>query len=520
MHALWIRYRGLIVVGIGLVLFMGTVPLHTQDGPNHRTVAMILDRLDSSPVEAGVYQSHLGLFQTNTLFPLSYRMLSGVLTPEAHERVFMAFFLLLIPVVYQFFLSAWWPRSRSLWVIVLPLWFHPLFITGMYNFLASVPLTLIALALLRKGLAELRPGPFAAFVACCWLLLLAHPFPFFVLPVALVAAAALDRDVQRRALVAYGLTVLVLLVAGFGLPLLSASADVTYPYTFKPLAELLGGLLIYNVAAYSVWHLVLVTPFFLMLLLLMMHAARTGTLRTNLFWMALLAGYLVFPNEGRGGAHVNERFLPFLWCALPVGLAVQDSWVRYLRYVSIATTLVMAAWFVAGMRQVDTAVRSAREVMASLPDSTRLYPINFDPHGPALTYSSLLHLWAVYEQPKVVFSPYLFAYMQLMPLARRHPAGATYFPATAENLPERIATNRVCRPDDAVETVNCRAAREQGYNRILAHASYYDYWFIYQPPEEFIGIVRSVPGARLVAENGSASLWSFMDALPFEPRLW
>ncbi len=519
MNAFLIRYRGLLLASVLLSLFLWRVPLHTQDGPNHTLVAVTLARLAGSPAESAVYRSQLGPFQTNTLFPLLYRPASAVLSPGAYEKAFMAVFLVLLLIAYRVFLSVWSPRSGALWVLGLPLVFHPLFITGMYNFLASVPLTLIALALMRRGVETHRWQYFVGFLACSWIILLAHPFPFFVLPIALVVLAVTESKTRGMVMRYYGPVTLVFLVLGFLIPLFTASAGVNTGYTFKALPSLLGGLLVYNAVGYSVLHLVLTAPFFIMLLGLLAYSGARCRWQDRVFWMVLLLGYFVFPNEGNGGAHLNERFLPFAWCVLPIGMVLNGVRLRAVQVVSVTTALIMSAGVLIGMRRIAVTVESAREVLDVVPGGSRLYPVNFDPMGPALTYSSLMHLWAVYDHDKTVYSPYLFAYMDLMPLTRREPASTTYFPATAENFPEQIATNRICRPTDAVEAADCALRRAEGFREILRHAEFYDYWFIHQPPAAFVRMMRSLPGVTLVIERDESSLWSNEGARPFLPAL-
>lgn len=517
MNEFLIRYRGLLLASGFVAVFVWQVPLHTQDGPNHLAVAATLARLADSPAESAVYRSRLGPFQTNTLFPLLYRPATAVLTPGAYEKAFIGVFLILLLIAYRAFLAAWSPRSEALWVLALPLVFHPLFITGMHNFLASVSLTLVALAVMRRGVERRRWYYPVGFLGCGWVMLLAHPFPFFVLPIALAALAITEPETRKAVVRYYGPAALVFLVPGFLLPLVKATAGVNSAYTFMPLPKLLGGLFVYNAVGYSVPHLVLVAPFFVMLLGLLVHSGMRCRWQDRLLWMALLLGYFAFPNEGSGGAHINERFLPFVWCAIPVGMMLTRTRVRAVQAVSVTTALVMAAGVFAGMRRIDATVESASGVLAALPDGGRLYPVNFDPKGPALTYSSLLHLWAVYDHDKTIYSPYLFAYMDLMPLSRRRPSSATYYPATAENFPEQIATDRVCEPTDAVETVDCEQRKDRAFGEILEKAAFYDYWFVHRAPRRFVDLMRSLPGVTLVAERGASALWSNEAARAFRP---
>ncbi len=519
MERFLVRHRGLILASVIFCLFLWKLPLHTQDGPNHRAVAATLARLSTSPGEESVYRSQLGPFQTNTLFHLMYLPATSVLSPTTYEKLFVGVFLLLIPVAYRVLLSVWAPRSTALWIVALPLWFHPLFITGMYNFLASVPVALVALALLHRGVTSGRIVHFFWFVLCSWILLLAHPFPFFILVPALLVVSATQWPSRKRVISAYGATTFAFLAAGFLIPLLRGSGGVAHPYIFQALPELLGGLFVYNVVGYSILHLVLVVPFFLMLLGLMWYSAVAGRSQDKILWMLLVLGYFVFPTEGGGGAHLNERFLPFAWIFLSVGVALQGWRLRYIQYLSVATAVIMAVGTLIGMRRIDNTVSAAQTVMEELPNGARLYPINFDPHGPAITYSSLLHLWAVYDHEKTIFSPYMFAYMDLMPMSRREPASERYFPATAENFPERIVTGRICKATDPVQTFSCETRRREALQRIMRVAEFYDYWIVYRPPEDFRRLMQSVAGVALVAQEGDVSLWRNQNARPFQPTL-
>ena len=109
--------------------------------------------------------------------------------------------------------------------------------------------------------------------------------------------------------------------------------------------------------------------------------------------------------------------------------------------------------------------------------------------------------------------------MDLMPMSRREPASERYFPATAENFPERIVTGRICEATDPVETISCETRRREALQRIIRVAEFYDYWIVYRPPEDFRGVLQSVTGVALVAEEGDVSLWRNQNARPFQPTL-
>jgi hypothetical protein len=84
----------LILVSLLLLIFVWLLPLQTQDGPNHRKVAVILERLDRSPVEGRTYESQLGPLKTNSLFSLLYLPASTIMSSQTYEKLFFGFFTL------------------------------------------------------------------------------------------------------------------------------------------------------------------------------------------------------------------------------------------------------------------------------------------------------------------------------------------------------------------------------------------------------------------------------------------
>lgn len=529
----------LLTLGL-LVTYVALVPLHTQDGPNHRQVAALLARLVHGTTAGSPYVTHLSLLHTDLLFSAGYALLGGPagLSVYTYERVFVAGFLLLLVGGYRWFVNAWAPGSRDWWVWILPVTTHALFVTGMYNFLAATALTFPALVLLRRALLGASTPALVAFVAVTWLAFLAHPFPFFVLPVAWAWLwVGRGRGPGLRGWVA-GAALAAFLIPGFVVPLLRGDGPAS-PWVFKPPLELVAGLWYYDFPAFSVGHVVAAVPALTAALLMMILTLRGGVGRRNVLWLAMLAGYFLFPSEGHGGAHLNERFLPFAWASLPLALpgggsaeggadsgagprlrgGVGGPAGRWLRGAAVLSAVLMAAALWRGFAAVGTQVADASSALHSLPSGARLYPMEFDPGGPSLTHSPLTHLWANYPTERTVRSPYLFVFSDLMPVSRAHPASPTYFPATAENLAERLADGRVCGPSDPSEMVDCPTAEAAAWHDLLGAAAYYDYWFVHAPPSRWREALDTVPGLVLVDEVGRSSLWRYTAARPFDPPL-
>ena len=517
--------RGLGLAVALVAMYVALVPLHTQDGANHRQVAVLLERLITADTPDPVYEAHLGFLRTNVLFAGGYALAAArVGIPiQLYERLFVGAFLILLLVGYRGFLAEWAPRHTGLWVWILPMTTHALFVTGMYNFLAATALTFPVLIFLRRVAETPSAKVLAAMSVLAWLAFLAHPFAFFVLPLAWLWLAAGRRERPDAYMWSAGGVLAVFLLMGFALPM-AAGASPSNPYVFKPPLELVAGLVYYNFSGFSAWALFAAVPALVAAVAMAWMSFRDGERRGRLLWLALLLAYFLFPSEGHGGAHLNERFLPFLWAFLPLGLSDsapgRRSTARWIRATAVASTVLMASALWAGMNRVDQEVDDAVAVLTELPDEARLYPLEFDPSGTSLTHGPLLHLWANHPTDRTVHSPFSFTFMGLMPVSRRIPSSATYFPATAENHAQSLADGRLCRPGDPVSTPDCSLLEREGWNTLLNAARYYDFWFVHGAPARWREIIEHVPGLSLVAEAGRASLWRYDRNLEFTPSLW
>ena len=518
------RARGLWLAVTLVAMYVALVPLHTQDGANHRQVAVLLERLISAETPDPVYEPNLGLLRTNVLFSGGYALAAAKVGISIHfyERLFVGAFLVLLLVGYRGFLAEWIPRRTDLWVWILPVTTHALFVTGMYNFLAATALTLPLLTLLKRLAEDPSAKTLAAMCALAWLAFLAHPFPFFVLPAAWLWLVSGRPERPEPHMWSGGGVLVGFLLLGFVLPM-AASTSPPNPYAFKPPLELLAGLVYYNFSSFSPWALLAAVPAVVGAVAMAWMTFRNGDRRGRLLWLGMLVAYFLFPNEGRGGAHLNERFLPFLWIFLPLGLygvgAGHSSWTRWIRGTAIASAVLMGAALWAGLNRVDREVRDAVAVLSELPDQARLYPLEFDPGGSSLTGGPLLHLWANHPTNRTVHSAFSFTFMDLMPVSRRIPSSDVYFPAAPENHAQGLAEGRFCRPRDPVSTPNCSLQERDAWVVLLSAARYYDYWFVHGAPTRWRRVIDAISGLSLVAEVGRASLWRYDFSRGFSPKL-
>ena len=500
--------------------------MHTQDGANHRQVAILLEHLVTADTADSVYEANLGVLRTNVLFSGGYALAAArVGVPiQIYERLFVGGFLILLLLGYRRFLAEWAPRHADLWVWILPVTTHALFVTGMYNFLAATVLTFPVLTLLRRVSERPSAKTLATMSVLAWLAFLAHPFAFFVLPIAWLWLAAGKRERPDAYMWSAGVVLAAFLLMGFALPM-ATGALPSNPYVFKPPLELVAGLLYYNFSGFSAWGLLAAAPALVAAVTLgwMSLFNGDGERRGRLLWLAMLGAYFFFPSEGHGGAHLNERFLPFLWAFLPLGLSRlspgRRANTRWIRLTAVASTVAMASALFVGMNAVDQEVDDATAVLTELPNEARLYPLQFDPGGSSLTHSALLHLWANYPTDRTVHSPFSFTFMELMPVSRRTLSSPTYFPAATESHVRGLAEGRLCQPTDPVSTPDCSLLEAEGWSSLLSVMRYYDFWFVHGAPARWRRVIEGVPGLSLVAESGRASLWRYDRAEAFVPDL-
>lgn len=500
-------------------IYFSTIPWTTQDGANHKKVALILSRLSTSSVENHVYESQLGPLSTNELFPLLHQPLAPYLTPDHYEKLYVVFSMLFLLIAYKFFLSTWAPDSAAWWPLILPLCLHPLFTMGLYNFLISVPLTLTALALLKRGLDSRRPWLFLPFLATCYLAFLAHPFPFFILAPCGVLLAWQQRPRHWGWLVLYATPILFFLLAGF-LPslLFTGRHEAGLSYQFNSIPELIGAFWSRNITAYSLLQLLAGLPIIACLVALAVHSARSRS-PLRFYWMALALGFALFPVHGNQGSLLNKRFLPYIWCFIPLGVQLSAIWYKRCIAVVMTCTVILAALTWRGMAATAQIITDARVVYSALPAQSRVYPIVFDFKGPAYNINALTHLWANFPDDRLVFSPYLFAYSALYPLHLKSPSTATYFPATREDFAADVASGSVCKEQQTPHGfTDCDFITRRGYNEVLGKAVYYDDWFVFNPTPQFVAQLQAVPGLHKVKESGKASLWHFDKARAFTPN--
>ena len=548
--------KGFITSSLLLIAALYFFPFYTQDGPNHKQVAVILSRLSSDPIESNIYQSNLGFLQTNSLFPLLYQPFAKHLSIDNYEKIFVGFFLIFLSLSYRWFLSVWNSGRFDFWFVSLLIWIHPLLFRGFYNFIAGFSLSILALTLLKKGIDEKKISTFLLYSIVSWITFLAHPFPLFILLIVLVIFSSSDVILSRRRRILasssdldssvspqndtslktdfgnellykklkwnllYTLPPLFLISFKFFLSLTKAHEEgVQTALKFMPSIEQLGGLFFKNFVIFSVPTLIISLITFLWIIFLAFYSLKKTSWKSKVFWLVILFLFFYSPSEVAGGAYLNDRFLPYLLLFLPLGLFFSDTQMKKVKILFLLLFLGTLSGISEGFSKIHFVAQDYKSVLKDLPTNSRLYSINFDNQGPAMNYQPLHHFWALFDSEKTVFSPYLFAFRELNPLNKKIKNSLTYFPATYDSYPSEVARNLECRVHDAGETIDCNEIRQNGFEKIIKSAAYYDYWLIASPPKDFVDFVKTKTDLLKISETGNVSLWYHAKALKFNPPL-
>ncbi len=496
------------ILGVNIILlfYMVWVPWQTQDGPNHKLVATFLAHFQDQPEISEIYRTHLSPLATNQIFPRVYSWLEGLLTINQYEKVFVFTALSLLLWSYYLFLKIYSPRSKPYWVVALPILFHLLFIQGMYNFTLSISLTLSVMILFELGVSRGGFWPLLGFLLLSWLSFLAHPFPFFIIGLTLLFRTIFSDSNVRIKTLPYWVIASFFFLWGFILPLFSpATSQGAEPFSYKLPWETLGGIIIKSFPAFSVWQLLGFAPFALLLIYLAVQSIKRSPGHLKIFWMAMLVLYFIFPNAGKGGAHLNIRFLLYVWLFLPLGLDISRPMSKLVPIICMVTAIYAGGTVSWAMHQTQKRADLVKKAYRSLPNGVRVFPINFNIYGPGLNYTAWMHLWAQFPENKTLFTPYLFAQSNLMPLSYRNDAVRQEFPAPLESLANEILLGEHCTA--SMSEKECQTLADKTWLQLLATAQHFDYLWLHEPPSSFIQLINNQDSFTKVYSQGPLSLW-------------
>lgn len=479
------------------------LPLWTQDGPNHKQVLNLLQQTTTDPTLSHFFQSNIAFFQTNQLFHILYLRIFHFLSLDVYEKLFFGTFVLLQILGFRFFLKIWNDRDSSLWPLFLPFTLHLLYLRGFYNFMAGFTLSLYALAFAKKAVKEKQISAWIFTQILLLLIFWAHPFPFFVLiPCFAILLYKTTGSFQKFIAGELLLFSLFFWISGFLQPLFQKHEAVysSSKLLFYAPWELLGGLLVFNFSLYKSWEIIFYIPLFLGYLYLAYYSLRNLAWSQKIYWLICLAGYLIFPKDAKGGGIINERFLPYVFCFIPLGIHFTFQKKKILLFMAFATWACSLFFIGKGSLSLVQDEKDAHVVLQSLPEYTRLYPMIFNQRATVTNPAIFTHLWAAAPYDKKTFSSSLFIYSSLMPLSPRGKSFHDFFPVAGEDLPHKI---REC----FLNSPNCTQDPYALIHQVLEKAKFYNYWYLYEPPPEILSLFLSNPSLKEVHNLGKSYLF-------------
>lgn len=472
------------------------LPLQTQDGPNHKQVAKILERLEHSPIEQQVYEKNISILGTNLAYPVLFGKFAKILSPDHFEKIFFLFCIVSILLGYRYLLKFWDPRQMQWNFWALPLCFHVLFLSGMYNFMLSVPLSLFALGLLSKNTHITRAMFYISSYFAYW----AHPFSIIV--IILIGSIYFLQNKKKINQYLIFLPLLLLFLLSFLLPHFQSPHLKPNEATllFKSPLELFAGLSYYQFPIFDSIDLFYLAPFLTLIFYLFFKNKRS-----LIPWLCIIC-YFVFPSESKGGAHINERFLIYFYLFIPIFL---KQYHRNLFKISMSIILLVTSCLALRtfqtMSKIDHHAKQIEVLLKDLPEQSTFFPIQFRPKTFTLSYSALLHSWANYPEDKIIFSPYLFAYLPTYPLRLIEKRSQTYFPNTEVDFAEQ-----------SLNSPN----QEENFVTLIEKSRHYDYTLISFAPENFIAQIKSIQSFEMIHEDSQLILVRNTNATPFTPSLF
>ncbi len=436
---------------------------------------------------------------------MGYLPLKPYLSLAQYEKIFFVLIILFMLWGYEFFLRSYHLKNSAMWTWCLLLVFHGLLIRGMYHYSLGIGITLCLMGLLHRLYESFSWPRFIGFLMMFYLAWMSHPFNLMMLAVYGAIHFYLHRN--KRGL-QFILLILVLLALGasFVLPhfLYSQQNQLAMPYQFKGMLILIAEFFAKQWLFYQPWEYWILAPVVSLVLYLFWKFWRYQNWQSYPYAPIFLLLYFIFPSDGYGGGHLNERFVPYLLLFLPLGLPI--DWRRWI-VMCCCLFLVTSYHLHRGMQQIDKQTQNIKKITEELPKYSNILPINFEDYGVAKNYASYRHLWANYDPDLQLNSPYLFVHHPAMPLTRHihHP-----LPAPTESFASEIRFQTICQSRDAVEAVQCSERIHAAYQQLLAYAPHYQYYLVMFPTPEFIQMINQNQKFKLLNYIGAIYLFSVL----------
>lgn len=520
----------LVISLIGFTL----LPVYTQDGPNHKKVAVILSRIETSTLESTVYQNNLSFMQPQSLFEGLYsglvKNLHIPVSIDTFEKLFIILNLILICIAYRKFLDVWSPGRKDYWFLSLLLWFHPALHRGFYDFFFSIPFVLFALELYKDGNRKLLPLNIFLYAVVSWVAFLAHPFATLMILLVIgidflfeepgfqMPNLSISKIITRKKEIIY-FAIPLFFIAHFLIHHLFSSAigNVHTKVQFLTTAAIWGITTYGNFSLFSFFSFFLAVPMTGVLFYLMLKSLKHQETSRPIFWTLAIGLSLCFPFSAWGGSYLSDRFLPYFILFIPLGLPVTQKAIKRLHLLTIIFFIGMCADYAAQAIRLSPKAAQYQNVLSQIPTGSSVYPIHFESQNVVHNVFPTHHFWALYDDQKVIFSPYLFTFRELFPLQLKKQITENYFPSTYDSYPSDLIKGDFCKISDPQETLNCNEVRKLGFNRIESAANFYEFWLVADAPQEFLLRLNTNASLNLVSEDGVVTLWKNKNAARLIP---
>ena len=404
-----------------------------QDAPQHLAAVTVLAGKSSAALTSRqFFQADFAHAQYSGVY-LAAMGLARLVGPDAAIRILLSAAALLLPVAVWMLLASF-GRDRRL-AVFAPALFQtvPLFI-GVYNFVAAVPVAIIAVALAERQLRAQSVLRGVVLAAVAIVLLHLHPSGFVV---ALAAAIVLALTRRRRAAFALApFAPAVLLLA------LWATQGSKTSGTFQggaiwqsPLLQIRDLLRFGNVFAGRVDELfvvLLVIAFVALVRQKSVARREPGGYRMPLLALGLLAAYLLAPKDVGYVAFIHMRAIPFLLIFAMASPAIAATRRTAAVLAGVTALQMLYAPYVADRyRRFDKEADALQleQVLSAAAPGRRMISLMLGRKSEVVHFEPYLHFGLYYEVLRGGRTRFNFSELPWMPVRfRKDAAPAKPFP--------------------------------------------------------------------------------------------
>lgn len=439
-----------------LPLWAGTL-LPYQDAPVHLASVRVLADY-RTPAYGFTRWFVIDLLRLQYLgFYLPAAGLAKLFGPDVACRIMLSLIGLATTAAFAFLLATF--RRDLRLALFAPILFHtaPLYL-GFFNFLESIPLALVVVALLERQLGDPRTGRGLALASCASLLLWLHPSALaWALGASLVLAltAGVPRAFPRMAL---PLAPAAALLCAWALQALASRDGEGRAAHARPRwqdlrTQLLDLFRYGNVLAGHADELCMaaLTLIFLALALQRNKPWPGRGHRLPLVALATLCAYLVMPYDVGFIGFIHLRALPFLFFCAVAALPVAQTRASNVLFAALAALCVLySALLCRSYRAFDAEAQAGQleEVLQQAGRGRALTAVIHQQGSQVMQFQSYLHFGAYYQVLRGGRARYNFGETPWTPVRMRKENAPPPMPRGWELFPERFVPRRDLGDDD------------------------------------------------------------------------